>query len=166
MKRENLLRTIILGLMLLLPTVVLAASQITIDTIIEKQVITISDGTKEIRFTPTGSAVPGDVLRFTLSYSNVGDSTATDAVIDNPIPPNTSHLADTATSEGVEELLFSIDNGASYNKPELLTRKIKNADGSFETKIAPSEEYTHIRWQLPPLPAGATGRVSFNVLVK
>ena len=166
MKRENLLRTIILGLMLILPTVVLAASQITIDTIIEKQVITVSNGTKEIRFAPTESAVPGDVLRVTLSYSNVGDATANDAVIDNPIPPNTSHLADTATSIGVEELLFSIDNGVNFNKPELLTREIKKADGSIETKIASPDEYTHIRWQLPPLPAGAAGRVSFNVLVK
>ncbi len=166
MKRRKLLTAAFLSSILLLPTVVLAAPEITIDTTVEKQEILEADGIKNISYVPVDSGTPGDVLRFTLSYQNTGDEIAIGVVLNNPVPAGTRYLSESATSENTESLLFSIDNGATFNAPELLTHESMNPDGKTEIKVASPDIYTNIRWQLLPLDAGTTGSVSFKVQIK
>lgn len=148
------------------PVVVFSAAQMTIDTLTEKQEVIDVNGDKQTRFVQTENAAPGEILRFTLQFRNTGDTVAEDVVLDNPIPPNSSYQADSATSFKDSRPLFSTDNGSTFSLPATLTYEIRNPDGSNKTIIAPPEKYTDIRWQLPPLPAGATGQVSFNVLIQ
>lgn len=148
------------------PAIALSAAEVTIDTVIEKQEVTVVDGTRQTRFIESANVVPGETLRFTLQIKNEGDAVAENVVLDNPLPPNALYIADSATQFRDSAPQFSIDNGQTFGSPSSLTLEIKNPDESTETIIAPPEEYTHIRWPLPPLEAGAAGQVSFEVLIQ
>lgn len=143
-----------------------AAPQVSINTIAEKQEIVTVDGEQQVRFVQAGTSLPGDTLRFTIFYSNSGDETATGVVLDNPVPLGAIYLANSATREGVDELLFSIDSGTTYKQPTLLTYTTTLANGDKETRVASPEEYTHIRWLINNIPPGGAGQVSYNALVE
>ena len=125
MKKHPLILTLALTVILLLPAGVFAAAKISIKTTVEKMEVVETEIGKDIRFVPTDSAMPGEILRFTLSFSNVGDEAATDVMINNPIPENADYLEGSATPfEGVAAL-FSIDAGDFFGAPTSLTYETK-----------------------------------------
>lgn len=158
--------TLILLTSLLLGTPALAAPQIAIDSRIEQKQVLVVDGKEQVRYLPTEATTPGSVLRFTLIYRNSGDEIARDVVLDNPVPKGTSYLNGSATTGSEVTTEFSIDGGKSYKKPAFLTYEITLPNGNRESRVASPEEYTHIRWQLKAVPAGGSGQVSFEALVK
>ncbi|PLX98801.1 MAG: hypothetical protein C0623_11140 [Desulfuromonas sp.] len=157
--------SIIIGI-LALPVAAFAAAQVTIDTLVEKQVVSEDNGTIQTRYVKTENTVPGDTLRFTLLFRNSGDAVAENVVIDNPIPSSTLYLAGSVTTYKQISPLFSIDSGKSFRKPSLLTYETTTPDGNTETKVASPEKYTHIRWQIPTLPPGESGQVSFEIIIQ
>ena len=148
------------------PTLAYSAAEVTIDTVTEKMEVIDAKGVQLTRFVESSNVTPGDTLRFTLQFKNTGDATAENVVLDNPLPPNSLYIADSATSYLNSTPKFSIDDGLTFSAASALTYQAKNPDGSSETVVAPPQKYTHIRWQLPPLAAGAAGQVSFNVLIQ
>jgi len=153
-------------LLLLTPGLALAAANITLETRVERQEIVTVDGEEQVKYIPSDTAKPGETLRFTLVYRNTGDETAEEVFLDNPVPSGTSYQANSASRAGSDLLFFSVDGGKTFRAPEQLTIEAPGADGKREQQIAPPESYTHIRWEIPPLPAGASGEVSFGVRVK
>jgi uncharacterized repeat protein (TIGR01451 family) len=149
-----------------LTTTAQAAPNVTIRTTVEKEQVVIIDGTQQVRFAPADAATPGEILRFTLMYANTGDEAATGVVLDNPIPTGAVYLTDSATADGADELLSSIDGGASFKQPDQLTATVTLENGRTETRVAAPEQYTHIRWLINRLPAGETGQVSYKALVE
>ncbi len=107
---------------------------------------------------------PGEIIHYTILYRNTGNENATNAVVSDPIPKGTVYIPGSATETG--ELSFSIDGGKTFKKPALLTYETKAANGAVEKRVASPEEYTHIRWVIDKIPAGANGKVSFQVKVK
>ncbi|PLY06792.1 MAG: hypothetical protein C0624_04085 [Desulfuromonas sp.] len=166
MRKVHLIITAALAAVMIMSSGALAAGQIKLETIVEREILVDTPEGKQVSYLATNEVEPGDTLRITLSYSNTGDETADDVKLDNPIPEGTEYIVDSATSVGVESLLFSIDKGATYQSPTLLTYEVSNVDGSIEKRIASAGEYTHIRWMLSPVEAGSSGSVSFNVRVK
>jgi hypothetical protein len=66
------------------------------------------------------------------------------------------YVAQTASGPG-SDVLFSVDNGRSFGRPEELSLALP--DG---VRGADAADYTHIRWILrAPLDAGALGVVRF-----
>ena len=63
-------------------------------------------------------------------------------------------------------ITFSIDDGKTFKKPSLLTYEVKNQNGAMEKRTASPEEYTHIRWVIDKIDAGAKGTVGFQVKIK
>jgi uncharacterized repeat protein (TIGR01451 family) len=90
---------------------------------------------------------PGDIIRYTVNGKNVGDRSAKNLVITQPIPNKTIYVINSASlSSGSGTITYSIDNGKTYAaKP---TIQVKLPDGKIETRPAPAERYTHIRWSL------------------
>jgi uncharacterized repeat protein (TIGR01451 family) len=146
--------------LLLLSAEVFAKSLVSISITAEKEV-TVNKVTKKVAATTIN---PGDVIFYTLNYINSGDDAATSAVLDDPIPAGTAYIPGSAYGEGAE-IIFSID-GKNFKKPSLLTYEIKNRKGSMEKRTASPEEYTHIRWVIPKIAAGAKGNVGFQVRIK
>lgn len=119
---------------------------------------------KKTRMVPIQSASPGDIVQYTLTYANKGDEVANDAVIDDPIPKGTTFLANTAAGEGAE-VSFSSDGGKNFAAPVKLTYEIRLPSGEVEKRVATPADYTHVRFLIKHVAAGASGNVAFRVRV-
>jgi uncharacterized repeat protein (TIGR01451 family) len=165
MNRKQNTITLLLCVTILLPSLVLAKPQMSISITTSKEVAETVNGVKVKKLVPTKQAASGDILVYTLAYSNKGTETATDAVIDNPVSAGMTYIDNSASGAGAE-ITFSIDGGKSYKKPSLLTYEIRQANGTVQKYTARPEEYTHIRWTIKQVPAGAGGILGFSARVK
>lgn len=156
--------TIALAALLLLPGAALAAPQVKIDITAEKEVVVTENGQSVTKRVPVTEIAPGETVIYTLAVANSGDEAATSVIVDDPIPEGTTYLPGSATELG--EVIFSIDGGENFKKPSLLTYEATKPDGTKEKSTASPEQYTHIRWQLPEVAAGASQKLSFQVKVK
>ena len=129
-----------------------------------KEVVEVKGGAKVVRLVPVKEASPGEVLEYTLTYTNTGDEQARDAAIDDPIPKGSSYLAGTAAGEGTE-ITFSTDGGKTYGPAVKLTYEIRGPGGQVEKRTATPSDYTHVRWTVKSIPPGASGKVTFRVRV-
>ena len=146
-----------------LPLTALAKPQITIDMVSEKEIVEVFNGIETRKVVPAQEIEPGQVLIFTLNYSNKGDEKAINVVIKNPIHKDTIYIPGSATGDSP---MFSIDGGKVFKSPTLLTYETTDLNGKTIKKIASPEQYTDIRWTIPVLSAGASGQVSFRTKVK
>lgn len=153
-----------LAAVLLLAGTAWAAPKVEISITAEKDVVVEEGGQKVSKRVPAAEATPGETVIFTISFTNSGDEAATNVNIDDPIPAGTAYVVGSASEVG--DVFFSIDGGQSYKQPSLLTYEITHPDGSREKKVASPEQYTHIRWRIPQIDAGAAGAVSFSVKVR
>ncbi|HTG82047.1 MAG TPA: hypothetical protein VL949_08910 [Geobacteraceae bacterium] len=150
---------------LLLPLAAVAKPLVSVSITAEKEVLVKKGDEKVKKRVPATKIIPGNVVFYTVNYINSGDEAATDAIIDDPIPQGTVYIPGSATGEHAE-ITFSIDGGKTFKKPTLLTYEVKNKDGSIEKRTASPEEYTHVRWTISTIPAGAKGTVGFKVRIK
>lgn len=107
----------------------------------------------------------GDTLHYTLSYHNKGDAPALNIKINNPIPVGTAYVSGSAKGKD-SQITYSVDRGKSFNKPSLLTYVVKDKKGKSKKRKVSPDLYTDIRWLVAKIPAGAKGKVSFQVTVK
>ena len=114
----------------------------------EKQiVITDETGTQKTTWqTLPASAVvqPGDIIRYSLRGENSTSSPVNNFVLTQPIPQQTVYILNSAT--GLQaKITYSIDNAKTYLANPTLQETLP--DGTIQTKPAPAEAYTHIRWE-------------------
>jgi uncharacterized repeat protein (TIGR01451 family) len=108
-------------------------------------------------------ARPGEVLRYSLKGKNQGNRAATNLTLTQPIPKRTSYVAQSAT--GTAQITFSIDQGKSYSAQPMI--QVKRADGSMESRPAPAESYTHVRWKFQnAIEPGASVSAFYQVRVR
>lgn len=120
-------------------------------------------GRVQRRLVEPNRVIPGDELRYSVRFTNVGDEQvdAGSVVITNPVPGNTEYLEGTAAGDSAE-IFYSVDAGAQFGAPSAL-RVTENGSEA----PANASDYTTIRWvYAPSLAPGATGTVSFNVRLK
>ena len=129
-----------------------------------KEVVESKGNSHTTRMVPAKSVSPGDVVEYVLTYQNSGDEAATNAVIEDPIPKGTTYIANSATGEGAL-IAFSNDGGKTFADPTKLTSEVRLLSGAVEKRVATPAEYTHVRWTIQRVPAGATGKVAFRVKV-
>jgi len=164
MKHPRTFLTLILATALLLPAAALAAPQVELSIDAQKEVTVTENGEDVVKRVPAAEAAPGETVIFTITYANTGDEAATNVVVSDPVPEGTAYVPGSATEIG--QLTFSVDGGESFKKPSLLTYEVTAEDGTIEKRAASPEEYTHVRWQIPEIPAGEQGQVSFRVEVQ
>ena len=158
-------RTIISTLVLLLaiPAMVLAQGNIRLQSVaeVEKKVVN-AEGKIEIKRVQATKVLPGTVVIFPQHYENMGNETAENAVITNPVPQHMVYK--TGSAEGVgTRITFSVDSGKSFNIPA----KLFVIDAAGRKFPARAKDYTHIRWTFEnPLPSGAKGTVSFRAILE
>ena len=93
---------------------------------------------------PAGVVAPGEVITYRLCYSNTGSSEATNVVITDGIPANTTYVPGSAQS-GSGDLEYYDGSAWSREEPETVTG---------------------LRWTIPNVPAtGETACVAFSVRV-
>jgi uncharacterized repeat protein (TIGR01451 family) len=140
-------------------------AKLDLKTTAEKEVMAKEDGKVTTTRVPVDNAHPGDVVVYTISYSNTGKGPVLNATITDPLPSGVRYVADTAEGKDAE-ITFSVDNGQTWHAyPVMVT--FKKPDGSMETKPAAADSYTHIKWTIKkPVAPGQSGQVRFKVTVK
>jgi len=142
-----------------------AKPQLSVTLTTAKEVVEVKNGEKTVRMVPAKTAVSGDILQYTLTYTNKGNEAATNAVIDNPVPKGAVYIANSATGDDAE-ITFSNDGGRTYALPVKLTYEVKLPSGKTEKRIATPSDYTNIRWNVKSVPPGANGTVGFSIHIK
>jgi uncharacterized repeat protein (TIGR01451 family) len=163
MSRKGLIVVAVIAAMLV-PALAMAAAKVTVSITAEKEIVVTENGKKVIKTVAAKEFVPGDTISYTVNYANTGNETATNAVIDDPVPLGTAYITDSATGAGAD-IMFSIDKGKTFKKPTLLFYEV-DVDGKKVKKTASPDLYTDIRWTISSIPAGASGKVGFKVRVK
>ncbi len=151
--------------LILTPAVALAKPQIEVTQMVTKKTTVVENGKELVKQVPADEAAPGETIHITLEVKNSGDETATDLILNNPIPEGARYVNGSAEGVGAD-ITFSIDNGKSYKKPALLTYEITLSDGHKEKRVASPEEYTHLRWTLPLLTQGRTNKLKFSATIE
>ncbi len=139
------------------------ADPISLTMTAQEEIVRVNaEGEKVIEYIEAESVIPNDILLYTITYENVGQETAENLVINNPIPADMKYLADSAAGEDTI-IRFSIDNGNSFDFPGNLF--ITLDDGSKRQALA--GEYTNIQWRLDKsLPVKASGKVTYRAQLK
>ena len=114
---------------------------------------------------PVEITKPGDILVYTISYSNTRESALQNASVVDPIPSGAEYILDSATGESTT-ITYSINNGRTFHSPPV-KQVIRKPDGTREEKTANPDMYTHIKWNFNiPLSPGQTGLLKFKATVK
>lgn len=139
-----------------------AEPTIKVRSIAEIEVEAVNNGIKEITRSSPIKAIPGTEVIYTNTFENVGSETASNIVINNPIPVDTEYKAGSAFGKDCE-IVFSVDGGRTFG--EAATLKVKGADGNEYSALP--RQYTHIRWTYKgQLAVGQSGELGFRAIIK
>ncbi|MFS0516667.1 hypothetical protein ACEYW6_18395 [Nostoc sp. UIC 10607] len=132
----------------------------------EKQVVAQDQqGKQSQKWEPLKGVVrPGDVLRYTLTGENKSDRLVKNLTLNQPIPKGMVYALKSTNVTNNGKITYSIDGGRSFG--ENPTVKVTLPDGKVETKPAPAIAYTHIRLQVPSVPAKATVKATYQTQVR
>ena len=97
------------------------------------------------RGSPEGAALPGDVIEYSLVFTNVTDTEVSDVTFTDPIPAGmVIMLGSTTVDRDGVVVDYSINGGETWSDQPLID--VAQPDGRMVRQPAPPEAYTHIRW--------------------
>lgn len=148
--------------LLILAGQVFAQNNIQLRVVAQQEVeVQTADGKTEYRLVEAATVFPGDEVIYTIFFKNNGQQTATEIVIDDPIPEHMYLKAGSVFGSGTD-VTYSIDAGKNFATPEQL---LLSENG--QQRRAKPAEYTHIRWFFKQsLDIGAEGMVGFRAILK
>jgi uncharacterized repeat protein (TIGR01451 family) len=150
---------------LLLPAFAIAEPNIQLTMEVAKEVVVEENGQVVTNWIEAEDVLPGEKLRYTVNYINIGDEAATDVRIENPIPELSVYVLDSAIGEGTQ-IVYSADGGESYDPAGEVTFEVNVFGGGTDRRDADEDQYTNIRWLVEQIDPGSSGIVSFQVLVQ
>ncbi|WP_339374407.1 hypothetical protein [Picosynechococcus sp. PCC 8807] len=114
---------------------------------------------------PAPRVKPGDTIRYTVSGNNRTEQPISGLVLTDDLPANTVYVMGSAASVGGATITYSIDGGKTYSANP--TIRVTLPDGRVETRPAPAERYTHVRWTFQnAVPARASVNGQYQVRVQ
>ena len=107
---------------------------------------------------------PGDVLRYTLTFTNSTAKPVRDVELRDPIPAGVQFIAGSARASRADARLeFSTDGGTSWSAQPMETVTV---DGRQVTRAVPAARYSHLRWVfVGAVPPSGTVTADFDVRV-
>ena len=112
-----------------------------------------TDGSEATVLVPADRVVPGDRLRFVISYANPSDQQASNFIITNPIPASIAYLG----ADGPATVTVSVDGKTYGDLAELVVRE---ADGS--ERPAQTSDVTHVQWAFAAIEPQSSGQVLYR----
>ena len=141
------------------------APKLDLKTTVLKEAKVMKNGVVTVERVPVETTHPGDVLVYTLTYRNVGQTGTPEVALIDPVPKGTVYVLASAAGKDAE-ITCSIDGGAVWQKEPALM-PVQQPDGTQKRVPAPADRYTHLRWVIKkPFPPGQTGAVTFKTTVK
>lgn len=145
--------------------------QLQLQLSVAKSVVTTNvQGQPEVTWESLGGQAtvqPGDVLRYTLAGQNTSDRPVRNLAVTQPIPAQMKYVLDSATvnQNAGAEITYSIDAGKTFVAEPVI--EVTLPDGKVETRPAPAEMYTHVRWDFNnAVSAGAMLNAAYQVEVR
>ncbi|MFO6448892.1 hypothetical protein ACLBKU_17305 [Erythrobacter sp. NE805] len=121
------------------------------------KIVTDKDGKQRTELVEPDTIVPGDRLVFGTDYTNKGTEPVTNFVVTNPLPAAVQLAPDADPA-----LELSVDGGKTWGVLAKLTAT--NPDGT--TRPATHGDVTHVRWVLPAIAPGASGRLTYPAIIR
>jgi uncharacterized repeat protein (TIGR01451 family) len=119
-------------------------------SVMSASLVTQVDGHEELR--SADASRPGDLLQYTLRYTNASARPLQGIVATLPVPPQgMSFVPGTALPAVIEASL----DGRNY-APVPLMRIVRLPDGTERQQEVPAQEYRFLRWNIGTLQPGAT----------
>ncbi len=109
-------------------------------------------------------AKPGEILEYTIRYTNISQQILNKIQIIGPIPANTYLQKDSIRNQQVGQMYASADQGKTYQVPPL--QKILVENGKSKTVLIPETEWTHLKWLVPSLNPLQSITVRYWVVVR
>jgi len=108
-------------------------------------------------------ARPGDVIRYTLVFTNVTAGPVKNIQFVDPIPKGMIYVPGSAAADHPARIEYSIDGGKSYSSQPT----IQVVEGGRKVEQpAPRQRYTHVRWTvLGSLASGAKVMAEFRTQI-
>lgn len=98
-----------------------------------------------------GVSIPGDVIEYRLTFTNLTEGPVSDVVLNDPIPEGLVFVPGSVTASTADLMVdYSIDAGLSWSENPVIEVDVA---GESVTRPAPADAYTHVRWTI-------TGEVS------
>ncbi len=125
---------------------------------VEEQV-TDAAGKKSVQLVQADKVVPGAMVIWTVSATNVCKQPSDKVTINNPVPEHMAYVANSSVGVG-SQVTYSLD-GKTFASPAEVTV----AENGVK-RAATAAEYKHIRWVFAnPLPPGASVTASFRAVL-
>ena len=119
--------------------------------------VTGADGKERTELVEPAAIVPGDRLIFGTEYANKGTEPVANFTVTNPLP-GAVRLAPDADPA----LTVSVDCGKTWGV--LTALSVNNSDGT--ARSATQTDVTHVRWVLPSIAPGASGRLTYPAIIR
>ncbi|MCH9813460.1 MAG: DUF11 domain-containing protein [Epsilonproteobacteria bacterium] len=161
MKKFNFV--LVLGIAAIATTLYAKKASVTLTSSSYKEVHEVNTaGEKVTKYVETGKVLPGDIVMYKNSINNQDSKPARNLVLNNVVPENTEYVENSASCESDCKIIYSVDNGETFDIPE----NLKVQDGALE-RAAKASEYTNIRWIIASsLSAESSTFVSFKARLK
>jgi uncharacterized repeat protein (TIGR01451 family) len=159
---QVILMTVLMSTLLTVAANAQEQNQLDINTVVQKEQVTVNvEGESVTELVPAASVVPGERVVYTITFRNVGQDSAENVVITNPIDANLNYADGSAFGPGTV-IEFSVDGGATYADASALS---VTEDGV--ARAASATDYTNIRWTMQEdLAVGAQGVARFTAVLK
>jgi uncharacterized repeat protein (TIGR01451 family) len=135
------------------------ASSISLRIDVAREVLEIDESGRAVRrLVPVDSGVSGEVVVYTITYTNVGSDEWDNVVITDPVASGVDYVPGSC-SGSFEEFLVSVDGAKSFSTPDdALVLDVYGYERAAEPK-----DYTHLRWVIEEsLAPGESGFVRYR----
>jgi uncharacterized repeat protein (TIGR01451 family) len=108
---------------------------------------------------------PGDIIRYTIIASNIGNGVLNNPLITDPIPKGVSYNPYSAKGSN-SVITYSVNDGRLFQSwpPKY---RVKDENGQIVEKLASPDMVTHVRWELTKtLAPNESHQLEFEVIVK
>ena len=117
---------------------------------------------------PSPQAVmPGDILREEVTLKNLSGKALNNVQVSVPVPRGTEFTGNASLNRSRWNLLYSADNGKTFSETPTHTVTVTENGRQVQkqVEVKPSE-YRAVRWEIPTLKAGASGRCAVRATVR
>ncbi len=111
----------------------------------------VMDNKKGETFADAKSVLPGDVIEYRSTYSNVSKKTVKSLVVVLPLPEGFEYV--TGSSKPAGSVVQAATSDGRYADLPLL-RTVKDKDGQSQTERVPNADYRSLRWAIGDLLPG------------
>jgi hypothetical protein len=130
-----------------------------VSSTLERIAAPAGDAQSSLESAAEAPALPAEQLIVNVRFTNESERVLDSLRITCPVPGDLRYVAQSASGPG-SDVLFSVDSGRTFGRPEELT--IATPDGVRDAEAA---DYTHVRWILrASLDAGAVGVARFRAV--